>query len=280
MLGSGYLVTWARLRNEGLPTRPVLSALGNGYYVGVALESLWLSVFVIGGVAAILFAVYYLPKIPSGLDDARNPHRWPSLRAWSVFGLSVALVGACFAGAPPLFNVFRSASASYVGWTLAVVAVAIGLSLLVGVLGRGWTEKGIRRVAAVVIVIVTLVAVCFKVVDALFRDNPLPEATVALAANACHDIPEAVTTHVKRTTTTFCSVRGFYLAESDKWVYVVQRKTTCSLSQVGGPSKVSVSGQLVSVPRNQAMDVAITATGAKPKTPCAAIKLPKKASGR
>jgi hypothetical protein len=82
LLASGYLITWAQLHNLELPTGPVLSALSNVTYMGVALSSL---VVLLAVLVAFTMVLVTIRALPFGSDKLAT---WPPGWAWarSAFG--------------------------------------------------------------------------------------------------------------------------------------------------------------------------------------------------
>lgn len=254
LLGSGYLITWARLKNQRLPTHPVLAALSNDTYVRVAVESLALLVGVLAGVALTVAAAWFVPRARNAMAG------WPTWWMWALFGLAISVYGACFAGAPPVFAPFQRGSGGSLPWVLGIGAATIVLAAGFGRLCA--TNPSVQLGLALVLALSVVSASAMKIVDAWKRDHPLPEATVALAASTCKAVPEA------RPVPGGCRVSGFYIAENDKWIYLVQQSRECTPD---GQKEV-VHGRLVLVPRDDALDIAVAEHVAAPKKPtCRAL---------
>jgi hypothetical protein len=246
LVATGYLITWARLENEHLPTEAVLAALPKTFYLGVAVQSLVLPLFVLLtlGVAFVI-----------GAWRQHVHDRVPTRVEWTVFGVALALYGSFFAN---VLNPFATASndASYIVPALIGGVVVIAITYGIGRLAQArleWVkarkarenerlETGDRlRVVIAAVVVACVVAVSLvRIVDARYAPRALPEAAAFTSRDDC---PKP-TTETERSAPG-CLVTGFYIGESDQWLYLVAPNEQL----VPGEARRKLPGRVYFLPR-------------------------------
>jgi uncharacterized membrane protein YidH (DUF202 family) len=246
LVATGYLITWARLANERLPTEAVLAALPKTFYLGVAVQSLVLPLFVLItlGVAFVIGAwhQHIHDEVPTRVE-------------WAVFGLALALYASFFAN---LLNPFATASrdASYAVPAIITGLVVIAITYGIGRLAQArleWVrtrkekeghqlERGDRlRVVVSAVVIACVVTVSLvRIVDARYAPRALPEAAVFTDREDC---PEPASAEERAAPG--CLVTGFYIGESDQWLYLVAPQERL----VPGEARRKLPGRVYFLPR-------------------------------
>lgn len=238
LIASGYLITWARLANVDAPSRAVLSALSTSYYLGVALESLLLLLVVLAMVGVGFFLAQTTDKTRDALRD------WPSKFSWIALGVLIAAIGLFTAGWPISILIASHTHAGYLPATIVLGAVVVGLAYLAWRLGKPLNLRGPTAMAAAVLLLSTVSAVGFKLVNAWLGPTPFPEAAAWMPHEDCVT-PEAEAGSVG------CGFIGFYVGEDSTWVYLVRTPLNCEGDEHFPP-------RLVLVPRDKALDIAVS----------------------
>jgi hypothetical protein len=238
LIASGYLITWARLANVDAPSRAVLSALSTSYYLGVALESLLLLLVVLAVVGIGFFLAQSTRRTRDALRD------WPSRFSWVVLGLLIAAIGLFTAGWPISILLASHTHAGYRPATIGLGAAVVGLAYLVWRLGKPLELKGPVAMAAAVLLLSTVSAVGFKLVNAWLGPTPFPEAAAWMPHDDCVT-PEAERGRIG------CGFIGFYVGEDSTWVYLVRTPLNCEGDEYFPP-------RLILVPRDKALDLAVS----------------------
>ncbi len=241
LIASGYLITWARLENVEAPSRAVLSALSTTYYLGVALESLLLLLVVLVAVG-VVFLLSLLSQSLTGKRKALSD--WPSMSAWLFLGVVIAVIGLIAAGWPISILFASHTHPSYLPATLGLALAVVVLASFVRIVGKELTLQGTKTVAAAVLLLSTLSAVGFKIVDAGLGPIPFPEAAAWVPQADCAT-PEAETGSVG------CGFIGFYVGEDRTWIYLVRTPLNCEGTTHFPP-------RLVLVPHDHALSLAVS----------------------
>lgn len=254
LIAAGYGISFAELKNAGVPTRPVLSALSESFYLGSALESILLPLVILltlGG-AILLF----------GVDRAL-----PSRKAWAVYGVLLAGYSAV------LVTLGDGTLGIGIGGDLVVAMVvttlaAVGLTVGLGEIGRVAIEgvenptriHRLQVAGAVLLIGSVATASGFRIANAGFGDRPLPFTSVFLSTDDCPPAADVTrvpgvdeesgvsgTDAVEPTDPTGqpprCSTGGFLLGESDQWIFIAREGPTATTPE-------SLGGRLLLVPRD------------------------------
>jgi hypothetical protein len=256
LLGTGWLLTWARLHSERLPSEGILAALPHSYFVNLALQTAFPSLImtlVLGGAWVTL-----------SLRRRRTTQHPYSPTAWALFG--VVLVLAFWLPGVVLSSGGSRDKLGYLFWESVASSACVLLALLAGLIDRalplprnpfGATDesseskaqslKPARRSAAVLGPLITMTVILsvatagvLRIADAYLAKGVLPIGQAVLN-HACSDVsggrsaadpPDGAEKP--------CVVGGFYLGESGTWIYLVQRESPC-------PHRRHLQPQLVSL---------------------------------
>lgn len=243
LVASGYGVTLLRLQNEGLPTEGVLSALPDSFYLGVAVENLFVPMVVLStlGVVWIVLAV---KRRPTG--NVPGPAFW--------LGFGVLLSGAAWllSHLASPFDITRGGGyiVASLLWGIAGVALTAGfgafarwrLGAEVNAGAAAAPGDQLLAGAAAVLLSCVVVPVGFLAVDAAFKDTALPSAALYTDREDCPEVGP------KQRTSPGCPLAGFYIGESDKWLYIVEdnRASTPSVDR----ADPNLPGRVLFVPRD------------------------------
>lgn len=238
LIASGYLITWARLANVEAPSRAVLSALSTSYYLGVALESLLLLLFVVVAVGAVFLVLQSFERSRRALDV------WPSRGSWLFLGSVIALIGLLAAGWPLSILFASHTHPAYLPATIAVGLSVVGLAWAAASAGKALHLNGLGATAAAVLLLSTVAAVGFKILDARLGPIPFPEAAAWVPKADC-------TTPESEYGSVGCGFVGFYVGEDGHWIYLVRTPLNCE----GQPH---FPPRLVLVPRDKPLDLAVS----------------------
>ena len=272
MLGTGWLLTWARLSSEGLPSESILTALPSTYYVQVALRATLAPVLILVSLGAC-WVVLSVRLVRAG--------RWGWGRAvlgWSLFGAGLALVS--WQSAVWLNPATSRGGGAYVFWNLLAGAATIGLSS-----GLGWWIHRrrlewidtsdhwpvARPIVAVTIVLCFVAGATLRVVDARFAKEGLPIGQVVVGT-PCVELTggNPLSTPNSRNAdadsgASRCQLGGFYIGETSEWVLLVKRSNPC-------PGRPQSPPFLLALPRSDVQQLAIYPTGS--------YKCPPRGAGR
>jgi photosystem II stability/assembly factor-like uncharacterized protein len=223
LLASGYLLTIARLESKGLPTDSMLAALPTSFYVGTAVHTAWLPLSVALSAAAIW-----------ALIVARSPAAtMPSRLQWGVglFALagysivaSQVLYGRLLDDAPGAF--YGRVGLALVGFfVVGFIARAVAAELL---RATPHATPAIRTGLAVsaILVLSVLAAVGFRAITVRYLPNAIVQALVEEDPSAC-PVPKGA----RKPPSQGCGDSGFYLGESDAWVYLVDQPAEAACDQ-------------------------------------------------
>jgi hypothetical protein len=248
LIATGYLITWARLANEKLPTEAVLSALPKAFYLGVAVQSLVLPL-IVGFTLGIAFVLmmrrqHVYDRVPTGFE-------------WAAFGVALALYASFFANLLNPFGV-SSKSGSYVGAMIIAGAVVAATTWGLGRLAQirldaikaarekeGKKLEGsdcLRLVVAVVVVACVVAASLIRIVDARYAPRALAEAAVFTDREHC---PRPLSREEK--VAPGCLVSGYFIGEGDRWLYLVAPDER---TLVPGEAVRKLPGRVYFVPRD------------------------------
>lgn len=282
MLGTGWLLTWARLSSEGLPSESILTALPSSYYLQVALRAT-LAPFLIlvsFGAGWVVLDVWRVRRRRgSKPGDAEVDHdatadplprraEWRryvtwGVIAWGLFGAATALVS--WLSAIWLNPASSRGGTAYVLWTLLVAVVVVALAMTAG----GWIHH--RRLPAIVTtshwpiarpVVAATIVLCFvagaslRIADARFARGGLPVGQVFVKTPCVKltggRVPAEPARSAARETSPGerCQVGGFYLGETGKWILLVKRPNPC-------PGHEKERQFLLSLPREDVQELAV-----------------------
>jgi hypothetical protein len=259
ILAAGYLFVMAQVAASGLPRQPILSALPTTVFVSAALESL-----------VVPFLVF-LTLVVSILAFGRRGDAFPGVGWWMVFGAALAIFvrGAALLGVRPpdswTETVFVSA-----GVALAVIFLSAAGGAAAGRLLPRDADDGrkLQVLVAIMLVLTVVAASAFRVADASIGNLPLTYVGVFVDTEDCPPVFDVVRQpYVSRVTPDGdvtptptptnveekrCYVSGFYLGESDTWMFLAKDK------------EASIPGRLLLVPRDSAQ---LTATAKESLSP-------------
>jgi hypothetical protein len=295
LLGTGWVLTWAKLHYEELPSQSILAALPHSYFIGVALHSAFVPVLMASvlGSAWVLLSLRHRRRSDVGKGFG--------VLQWSGFG--AVLVATVW-----LLTLASDASQPrrlhFVGWQVLVGAFCILLAAVAGLIdrrlpratqagraegasrvtsvagGRGSARGGANRefgslapLISTTVVLVVLVASVLRVSDAYFGADVLPVAEVVLDT-PCSDLSGGISPFPKSATDRrHCLVAGFYLGESSRWVYLVQSKDPCRRSRLSRTSQRPLPSQLVAVKLEHVQELVVLSKppcrrGERACTPC------------
>lgn len=248
MLATGYLLTWARIASEELPSQAILTALPRTYFVTTGVESM-LSPLVI----AIVFASIWL-RCEMWLSG--RGRRMDLVVGWAGFGMLLGLVSATVATwvnkaefQPPGVRllapaaVFSALVAAGVGAHLGPTRPAADRS------APGVSTGGRRTVLAATLILCFALPCSIRIMDARFIGNGLP-FTQAVVDGPCTPLTNGIPTTTLATgradPTAPCQVGGFYLGANSDWIFLAQRRHPCP------KDPPSLPPQLVMFPRGAA----------------------------
>jgi len=135
LVASGYGVTLLRLTNESLPTEGILSALPESFYLGVALENLFVPMVVLStlGVVGIAWAV---KRAPAG--------NVPDTPFWLGFGAVLSVTALVLAHFTSPFDL--TADRDYVIASVVWAIAGVGLTAVFGGFAR-WRLRSETKTA-------------------------------------------------------------------------------------------------------------------------------------
>jgi hypothetical protein len=237
MLATGYLLTWARLENEELPSREILTALPRTYFVTVAVESMLTPL-----VIAIVMSAGWLPF---GVALGRRASLPEMVAGWGCFGAALGWVAVSVV---TLIN-----GASYhprVSWLIATAGSAAVAAAAAGILhhfGRGdapatWWGRA-RPVLATAAVLCFAVTCAVRVVDARFTGGGLPFAQVVTALR-CPDLVHGIAPTAEAKDGS-CQVGGYYLGANGDSILLVQRRHPCPADPPAAPPQLLMIARAV-----------------------------------
>jgi len=248
LLATGWLLIWARLAGEELPSENVLPSLPKSFFAQIALQSLIPPLIIVSVISLV-----WLPWCVR-LCRERQP-RWQWFLLWLGFGLLLSF--ASFLAAMILHGFdSRSEDAYTRAWvicTVAAGAVALGIGWAVRRRCAATVSTGVswdlyRPVMAGTIVLAVLVTSAARVVDARYAKDivPLAQAIVgspcaALTNGRVPRVPAAVD---PTKAAEGCVLGGFLVAENERSLYLAQRRNPC-------PGQKSVPPRLLVVPRDE-----------------------------
>lgn len=247
VLASGYLVTWLRFENEDIAQTGVLSALPERFYLSVAIQNLAAPVAVL----LTLGIVWLVLTVRLGPSD-----NLPRKLGWFGFGLVLAVVSALVAlGLSP----FEAEGPPYRGAVTAWALASAGLTTAFGTFAR-WRLRSLNREAvtagaasadqgdqfvasATAVFLSCLVtAIGFVCIDARTKERALPGAVVFTDRDDCAEVKPAARA------TPGCPLAGFYVGESDKWLYLVE-DNDASTPEIDSADP-NLPGRVLFVPRD------------------------------
>lgn len=249
MLATGYLLTWARIDSDGLPSQTILTALPRTYFVTTGVESM-LSPLVIAVVLATIW-------VPRAVWLTREKSAATLVLGWGVFGATLGMTAAIVARwvnqavISPDF-----ASPLTIGATIGSGALAACAGYLV----RRWELRA--RVAARAAprfwdtarpILAATLLLCFavgcgtRILDVVATDSGLPFSQVVVAA-PCAKITNGIPPASKNATSPDaakigdrCQIGGFYLGATDDWIFLAQPRNPCKRPQAGPPQLLMLS---------------------------------------
>jgi hypothetical protein len=213
LLGSGYTLTLARLLSKGLPTESVLAALPASFYVGTAVQSAWLPL----AITLTAGAVWLVGVSKSSQSEMPKPGSW-------MIGIISVSIYAWLASQVLYREGIRHASVDFFLTSAVGLVVMIALALIVramaSLLLSSHTEPTLAArnglVASAILILSVLAAVGFRTLTVLYLPNALVRAIVLEDPAAC-----PVGRHQTEPPKLGCGENGYYLGESDNWVYLV-----------------------------------------------------------
>jgi hypothetical protein len=218
VLATGWLLTWARLAAEHIPSESILGALPQSYFVQVALESIMTPLIVVLTVGAVWVPVCTVKH------ESWSKRLWVVL--WVALGavVSVSSFAAIAAsGSPGLRSSSAYSSASIIcnlgsgvfGALTAVIADALlEHSRSRGAEGTAWDRA--RPIVSMTLILCVGVISAVRVLDARFANDALPVAQVTVA-------PPCGATSGQQA----CLDGGFYLGENGAWVFLGEPRNPC-----------------------------------------------------
>ncbi len=223
LLASGYLLTVARLESKGLPTESMLAALPTSFYVGTAVHTAWLPLCV----ALTAGAVWAL--IVSKSTSAGMPGFW----SWALGLLALALYS--LAASQLLYDrLFDDAPGAFFGR----VGLALVAFFVVGFIAREVAAALLRSTpnptpgarnglaVAVILVLSVLAGVGFRAITVRYLPNAIVQALVEEGPSAC-PVPSGAKTPPSQG----CGDSGYYIGESEDWVYLVDQPAEAACEQ-------------------------------------------------
>ena len=212
LIASGYALTMARLANKGLPTESVLAALPKTYYIGTAVQSVWFP-------SLVVFTAGTLWFIQIARAEGASLMAWPAWLACSLavagyaWGANQLLYREGFHDAPTTF--FWVSAACVVGFLAIGLAIRWIADYLLNLNEEPTTKDRDGLALGAVLILCVLAAVTFRVTNVRYLPNAVVRAIVQEDRNACPVAPDQPTPKLG------CGEDGYYLGESDKWVYLV-----------------------------------------------------------
>lgn len=221
LIASGYLVTLLRLRNAGLPTEGVLSALPDSFYLGVAVENLFVPMITLATIGVVWIALAVV-RTPTG--------NVPDNTFWIKFG--VVMAGVVWALVHLASPFPLTSNVGYIIASIAWAAVAVGSACAFGAFARwrvraetatiqqpgGAATAGDQLLAggAAVVLACVVAAIGFLAVDAYFKERAFAAAVLYTDREDCREVAPT------KRKEPGCPVAGFYIGESDKWFYIFE----------------------------------------------------------
>jgi hypothetical protein len=275
LLGTGWVLTWAKLRHEQLPSQTTLAALPHSYFIDVALHSAFVPVAmtsVLGGGWVLL-----------SLKRRRDPRATGGFSIAQWVGFGVVLI-ASFWILALISDTSHPHGFSYILRECLISAGCLALAAAAGKMDQrlpirandreesaepattsatgaksnklndraAKARREARAVAAplvsITVVLVVLVASVLRISDAYFGADALPVAEAVLDT-PCSDLIGGISPFAKRRSGDgrHCLVAGFYLGENNRWIYLVQREDPCHSKIVAKHSSPRLPPQLVAV---------------------------------
>jgi hypothetical protein len=225
LVATGWLVTWAKLASEGIPSASILGSLPQTYFIQVGLLSMITPAVVVLCVAGI-----WVPTTAM-MRDRCHWAVWAA--AWGLF--SVLVSWASFAIITQVSDRgLRSSSSYHVAWVVTNLGAGIfgaGLGLLgQAYLNRRWQPQTprlawakVRPLVALTIVICITVICAVRTIDARFAANALPVAQVVLQPPCTRSSGASIP----------CVDSGFYLGETSSWIFLGQPRNPCRQRDAG-----------------------------------------------
>ncbi|HEV7804397.1 MAG TPA: hypothetical protein VGO80_01145 [Solirubrobacteraceae bacterium] len=242
MLATGYLLTWARIASEGLPSQAILTALPRTYFVITGVESM-LSPLVI---AIAVAPVWVRCAMWLSYDRGRTAY----LAGWAGFGMCLGIVSATVATwvnkaefRPPTISlVVPAASTALVLAPIVGEVVRRARPADVGGHAVAWARRR-RTVLAAATVLCFAVPCAVRIVDARYIGNGLPFTQVVLQG-PCTRLTNSIRPQVVPTPVVGaaegpgCQVGGFFLGSSEQWIFLAQRQNPCPRDESPAPPQL------------------------------------------
>jgi hypothetical protein len=213
LVGAGYAILLARLKNLGIPASPVLSTLPTSFFIGEAVGVLALSL-----VTLLVAAVAYAVALAAGAGLPGSPRDRDSHfrgRAWGLLALTVAV---CAWALDLLARAHGLANLPATYWAILAALLAATLLVPMWLASRPIVEEMRPRsprlaVTAALVSASILSVASIRILDAAAFPDPFPAVFVSAEQKACPFLGSSAP---------HCFFEGYYIGESEKWMYLVQ----------------------------------------------------------
>jgi hypothetical protein len=236
MLGTGYILTWARLVSASVPSQAILTSLPRTYFVDAAFQSM-LSPLVI---ATLLGGLW----VPAAMWAARQGSQVTAVVAWGAWGALLGLVSVTVARSvssqvafhgPPL-TVTTGVMVLVSGFVVAALATVMERRRLPprDSVREGWRLA--RPILAFTVALCFAVPCAVRIIDVFRSDGALPYAAV-ISREPCARLTNGSAVLTPRrpagarggkpTVPGSCAIGGYYLGANDHWIFLAQVRNPC-----------------------------------------------------